>query len=331
VERCQEGILLIKRFIFVETDKCSVLCHMTNREKERLAMRALGKGYYHFCTDGWKGGKLFNNTAEYAFGMILMGLISLRHSLRIYAFTLMPNHIHIILSGTGEDCLEAFDFLRRKLSARLRKDGFRPLPEDYWFAMERIETPEKMRGEILYVLRNALEEDLGIVGGYLWSSGWLYHSGFCELLNADPARKYTRRQLIQLLGGTDEIPSHWRLHPYLGLLPDAFVDTSVVLDLFPTAKDLQTALVKDYEVQYQIAGRLGELARFNKEETESIVSQTLQKRFEGRSLRSMTDTEKGKLAIILNREFGLNPYQISTSIYIKKEIVQQLLNAKELR
>lgn len=318
------------RFNFAETDKCFLLCHMYHR-KEREEYRALGKGYFHFCTDGLKNGNMFNNAGQFAFGMILLGLISILFSIQIYAFTLMPNHIHIILSGTGADCLMAFDYLKRKLSARLKRDGNDPLPDDYWFKLTGITTPEQMKQEIIYVLRNPLEKGLAIVGGYPWSSGWLYYSGFSELLGTAVMDKPTTRQLRKLVGGNETVPDHWQFHPYLGLHPACFVDTSLVLKLFPDVKDLQTALVKDYEVFFQIASRLGEICEFSKAEQESIVSQTLQKRFNGRNLKSLSEEDKGKLAVILNREYGFTSYQISTSIFIKEIVVRQLLASKELR
>ncbi|MBR4734642.1 MAG: hypothetical protein IK052_00985 [Bacteroidales bacterium] len=261
----------------------------------------------------------------------MMGLICIKFGITIYAFTLMPNHIHIILQGDGEACLKAFDLLVRKLSARLVKDGYSPLPPDYWFNLERIDSEEKMRTEIIYVLRNCLEKGLGVVGGYLWSSAWLYHSNVASLLNCTPVQDVSKRRLGQLLMGHDTLPDHWLLHPVLGLSPESFVDTSMVLRLFPEPKDLQTALVKDYELFFQIARRLGELQEFNKSEISEIVSLTLQKRFSGKDLRQLTDEEKGRLAIILNRDFGLNSYQISTAVYIREKTVRQLLASKELR
>lgn len=302
-----------------------------NIEKEREAYRALGNGYYHLCTDGLKGGSIFNNVAQYAFGMILLGLICIKFSIRIYVFTLMPNHIHIILSGTGANCLQSFDFLKRRLSARLKKDGFNPLPEDYWFKLYEIENEERMKDEILYVLRNPLEKGLGIVGCYVWSSGWLYHSGMSEVIDGATYGNVSTREIRKLAGGDEIIPENWRFHPYLGLHPGCFVDTSLVLRLFPEAKDLQTGLVRDYEVFFQIASRMGEVIEFNKTEMESIVSQTLQKRFQGQNLKTMSEEDKGKLAIILNHEFGFTSYQISTTIFIKERIVRQLLSSKELR
>ena len=299
--------------------------------KEREEYRALEKGYFHFCTDSLKDDNIFNNAAQFAFGMILMGLISILFPIRIYAFTLMPNHIHIILSGTGASCLQAFDYLKRKLSARLKRDGFPPLPDDYWFKLTTISSPEQMKQEIIYVLRNPLEKGVAIVGGYLWSSGWLYYSGISNLVDTAVVRKPTTRQLRKLLGGDESVPDDWRFHPYLGLHPACFVDTSLVLKLFPEAKDLQTALVKDYEVYFQIASRLGEICEFSKAEQESIVAQTLQKRFNGRTLNSLPEEDKGKLAVILGREFGFTSYQISTSIFMKEKVARQLLASKELR
>ena len=128
----------------------------------------------------------------------------------------------------------------------------------------------------------------------------------------------------------DTLPPDWRIHPSIGLLPDSFIDLTTVRAVFPTPKDYQTALVKDYETYFQIANRLGEVVEFNKAERESIVNQTLQKRFNGKDLNAMTEQDKGKLAIILNRNFGFNSYQISTSIFLKERVVRQLLNSKEL-
>ena len=324
------AIFTIIRFIFEETDYYPVLCSMY-KKNEREAYRALENGYYHFCTDGLKDGELFNSAEEYAFGMTLIGMMSHLFSLKIYAFTLMSNHVHIILSGTGANCLQAFDYLKRKLSARLKRDGYAPLPEEYWFKLVEITTPEQMRSEIIYVLRNPLEKGLAMVEGYLWGSGWLYYSGFGELIDLHSSDKKSTRENRKLTGGHEPVPGDWRFHPYLGLHPACFVDTALVKKLFPEAKDLQTALVKDYEVVFQIASRLGEICEFNKAEQESIVSQTLQKRFNGRSLNTLSEEDKGKLAIILNREFGFNSYQISTNIYIKEKVIRQLLSSKELR
>ena len=304
---------------------------MESKRKMREEYRKERNGYYHFCTDGLKGGLLFNHEAEYAFGMLLMGIISIKFALKIYAFELMPNHIHIILSGTGANCVSAFDYLKRKLSARLVRDGYPPLPEDYWFKLVKIGTEEQMRQEIAYLLRNPPEKGLGTSACYPWGTGWLYHSGIPAFLEGKPVKEMSKRCVEKLVSGEEMLPSEWRIHPRLGLLPDSFVDTTLVHRLFPTPKDLQTALVKDYEAYFQTATRLGELAEFNKKEVDDIVGQVLQKRFDGKPLNSLTEGDKGKLAIILHRYYGLSPLQISTSILVRLKTIQQWFHSKELK
>lgn len=326
IEHSVTAIFTIIRFIFEETDKCFELCIMDKRE----TYRSWGKGYFHFCTDGLSGRDIFTDASEYASGNILLGLISVKFDIKIYAYSLMPNHIHLALSGTGADCVQAFDYLKRKLSAMMKRSGREPLPEDYGFNLEPVDTPDKMKTEIIYILRNALEKGLGMVGSYLWDSGWMYYSkGWSALLCCN--FKLSQRELTRRIGGVEEIPESWQFHPYLGLNPYSFVDTSLVHQLFPSPKDLQTALVKDFEVQFQIARRLGELTSFNKAEMEYILTQILDKRFDGRSLKMLSDDEKAKLAIILHRELGLNSFQISTTIYIKEIVIRQLLSSKALR
>ncbi len=301
------------------------------RKNEIEAFREWGNGYYHFCTDGLKGRDFFYDSSDYATGTILLGLIHTKYDITIYAYSLMPNHIHIILSGKGGDCVQAFNFLRRKLNAMLKRNGRHPLPEDYWFKLEPIETREKMKNEIVYVLRNALEKGLGMACSYPWSSGWLYYSDWSDILNAVPACKVSQRDLLKRIGSIEDIPEDWLFLPHLGLNPYCFVDTQLVLKLFPEPKDLQTALVKDYETFFQIARRLGELSTFNRAEQESIVERLMEKRFGGRTLNQLSEEQKGQLAIILSREFGFTSYQIATTLFIKAMVIRQLLSAKELR
>lgn len=302
-----------------------------NRRKERDECRAGEKNYYHLCTNGLKEGLIFHQDEEFAYGMILLGLVSLKFNLTIYAFALMPNHLHLIVNGTGASCLKAFDYLKRKLSHRLKRDGKKPLPADYWFKLVKIVDEEQLKREIIYVLRNPLEKGRGTVGGHLWTSGWLHYSNITKALGGTFAGTISKRKKNKYFTSEQVIPDHWRLHPYLGLLPDSFVDTTLVERLFPSPKDLQTALVKDYEVYYQMASRLGELCEFSKAEIAQIVTHTLQKRFGGRNLNELTEEEKGKMAVILNREYGLTSIQISKAIFVKEIIVRQTLASKELR
>ena len=88
---------------------------MRKDKKLRQEYRKYPKGYYHLCSDGWKDGKLFEGDRQYAAGVTAIALMTLKCNVSIYGYALMPNHIHILLSGTAfVNLLHAF-FVWRKL------------------------------------------------------------------------------------------------------------------------------------------------------------------------------------------------------------------------
>lgn len=301
---------------------------MTRTQREKVKGKPLG--YFHLCTDGLKDRKLFNSIIEYAYGMTVLGLIVLKFDITIYAFSLMPNHIHIIMKGTGANALKSFDYMCKMISANLVKNGFPPL-EDYGFKLVEIKDKEQMRKEIIYVLRNGFEKNFATPGGYMWSSGWLYYSDMPRLITGEKAAEMSQREIRRRTGTKDSVPAEWIFHPVLGLSPSSFVDTGMVYKLFDGVKDFESALVKDYEAYVKTARELDESVEFSSLEINDIVGQVLQKHYGGRSLKSLSQDEKCKLAVILSRTYTLNSYQISTSIFLKEVIVKQVINAKDYR
>lgn len=299
--------------------------------KKREEYGKKGKGYYHFCTDGLKTGKLFYTPGQFAFGMILIGLLTIKFDIKVYAFVLMPNHIHIILSGTGENCVKAFDYLRLKISERLRKDDYPPLPEDYDFVLLDIKDKYQMKGEIAYVLRNPLEKNYSTPEGYKWGSGWIYHSSIKDAVSGRRVDEMSCREVWRVASTRDKLPFYWTFHPDLGLLPGSFVDTALFYKLFHTAKDLEVAMVKDYESYVRIARSLNEENEFSQQELKVIVEQVLQSHFDGGNLDDMTQDAKCKLAVILSGKYNLSSLQISQALFLKETIVRQVLYSKDYR
>lgn len=325
------AILQIIRFNTFETDNFFHLCSMKTYRKSREEYRTLGKGYYHFCTDGWKEGNIFNTIAQYAYGMVLIGLISLKYSIVIYDFTLMPNHIHIIMSGTGEAALEAFGYLKRKLNKMLEADGYRPLPEEYSFRLEPVKDKDQMRALILYIARNHYEKLFAVPGGWPWCSTYLHYSVLGSLLEGKKAKDMSARELARWTGTRADIPGHWQFHPVFGLLPVSFVDQRLVRKLFKGPKDYQTRLVKEYESFVNISRTMGEEIEFDRMEVNEIVGSVLRTEFGGKPLSSLDGIDKGRLCVVMSDKYGLSPESIADALGISVHLVNQFLRAKDFR
>lgn len=295
------------------------------RRKERDEYRSWPNGYYHLSTDGWKEGRLFHNKGQYAYGMIVLGLLTLLFEVKIYSFSLMPNHVHIILSGTGGAILKAFDHIRKKISARQIKDGFPPIPEDYWFKLVPIEDEEQMRRNFIYVDRNPHEKQICVPAGYPWGSNSLHFSLYGTLIKGRRADTFSKRELIKLARTEKPIPSDWEFHPELGLLPASFVDNRLFYKLFKSPKEYESRLVKDYEAFVQVARTLEEELDYSSEDYTVIVNQQLG----GRRLYQLSPDEKGRLVVQLANRYDMNAEQIAPALKMSLHLVQQFLHAKD--
>ncbi len=313
----------------VNTDNGSDLCPMFEYKKQYKEYRTWGSGYYHLSTDGWKDNLLFHDEEEYANGMTQVGMASLLYDLTVYSFVLMPNHIHMIVSGKGEDCVNAFVYLKRKLSSCLRQDGHEPLPEDYCFKLVPIETKEQMRSNYLYVARNPYEKHISTPGGYEWGSGYLFHSHLGRYLRGIRADEMSARELCRQLQSREQVPGHWEFHPDLGLTPLSFVKTDKFYELFPSIKGYESRLVKDYESFVQLSRQLDEEIEWTQEEMADIISRHVQMGFGGKRISDLNMEEKGMLAVQLFGKFGFVPEVIAQNLKMSVYLVKQFLQSKD--
>ena len=302
---------------------------MENYRKRCAEYRGWKKGYYQLVSDGWQKGRLFHSSAQFMYGMMTIGLMQLKFGLRIYAFILMPNHIHIVLSGSGNACVEAFSYFKKRISARLSKDSDPPLPRDYGFKLLPIADKQQMRKHLLYVLRNAYEKGWCTPLGYPWGSGWSLYSQMAPFIRGVRAGTLSKRKMESLIGSETAVPADWEFHPALGLLPDSFVDTSLIRKLFPTVKQFFTRLVKDYESFAQIADEAGEDLLLSEEEVRDIVSHLLNTQFNHKTVEQLGADEKYSLAALLNHAFHLPPETVAQTLSLPEHIVKQVLRSKE--
>lgn len=302
---------------------------MNDRQRLRAEYAKQKYGYYHLATDGWQQGRLFHTLAQYAYGMVLIGLLTLRFPIVIYDFTLMNNHIHILLKGNGKACLMAFDYLKRKLSARLAKDGYPPLPKDYGFKLTAIVNEKQMRTNYLYVARNSYERKDAIPGCYPWGADYLHYSPLSQFIRGKRADTLSKRELERLTGSRTPIPSHWEFHPELGLLPASFVEEKLFKRLFHSPKDYQTHLIKDYEAFVQVGKTLCEDVTFSKEEVDNIVDQLIKQYYPQKRIQKLSNDEKGRLCVLLSENYGLQPEMIASELILSVHLVNQFLHAKD--
>ena len=303
---------------------------MDTKQKRHQEYRSWKKGYYHLCTDGWKEGQIFHNPEQCRGGVAAIALATLKFDVTMYAYELMPNHIHIVLSATGDVCVEVFAYLKQKLNQQLHNEGCLQLPTDYDFKLIPIDSPEALRRNILYLARNPYEKGYCLPGAHLWGSSYLVFNQFVNIIRGTPVEQLSVREVRRLTGSRETFPPQWEIHPALGILPINFVNTEKVLSLFRTPKEYMTRLVKDYESYVSISNALEEEMSFSQEEVLDIVFQTARSMFPDKSYGKLTEQDKCRLAVELVNKYRISTHDLSHRLRIPERIILQSIESKDI-
>ena len=298
-------------------------------QKQTQFFRSLPLGYYHLCSDGWQKGKLFHTDEQYAFGVSGLAISTLIHGVKIYAYELMPNHFHILLCATGEQCLSLFYYIIRRINKKLKEAGFPCLPDDYWFKLVPIKNKEQMKDLIVYLARNKFEKGACTPFGHKWGTGCLPYNQLAEFIIGTQVHDMSQRELEQLVGSRTALPADWEIHPVLGILPKNFVCIDKVLQLFPTVKEYTTRMVKQYESAVIIADSVGESIEWSAEEAKDILMNLCNRLFPGKRLYDLTVDEKGRLAVQADSLYHLPTPALSKHLQLSEYVIRQLLHSKD--
>lgn len=302
---------------------------MNLRQAQCREYRAYPLGYYHLSTDGWADGKLFHTPEQYAFGVASIALTTIKFKVRVFAYELMPNHIHLILGGTGQQCMDCFHFIVQRIKKRLKQDGYPPLPDDYWMKLVPVEDKESLRRHITYLARNKYEKGDCTPCGHLWGTGYLLYNQFAEHIQGEKVKNMQVRKVERLVGSRIPLPPDWEIHPVLGILPKCFVQWEKSQSQFSGVKDFMTALVKDYEAYVNVSESLGEEVEWSAEEAKDILWHLCHQLFPQKNLYSLSGDEKCRLAVKAVETYHLTTPQLSSVLNLPEIIIKQALNSKD--
>jgi len=304
---------------------------MNDRNKRRATYRTWKKGYYHLCTDG-KAQILCHNDSEYANLVNVISILPLKYPVKVHTYQVMKTHVHMLLSGRGTDCVDAFDYLKYRAGRRLREDGYQPLPKDYDFRLIPVEDELHMRRNIVYVARNAFEVRDIVPGGYLWGASMIFYSEIPGLFETVRAGDLSTRQQWEIFGTRIKVPDDYLIHLPKGVvLPQSFVDTKVFYRVFGTARQYHTALVKDFEGYVMVADQLGETVSFTREEAEMIIGQVLEREYQIVEPERLTTDKRFRLASDLHKKYSLSVEQLVAGLHIPAGMLAQALRSKQYK
>ena len=169
--------------------------------------------YYHVYSSPLQKCPLFKDDTDRRFFLNRIVLCLLGTNILIYAFCLMDNHIHFLVSGEESSILKLFTDVKREYGRWLSRSSG-PIEvnlDGFEISMRLIKGEEDFKTVVAYILRNPVAAGLGSPTSYKWSSAFLYFNPWLNHLNNISVKEYGITRLRTETGRRNELPTDMSL------------------------------------------------------------------------------------------------------------------------
>ena len=301
---------------------------LTFAEKERECERIFEKSgpFWHLYTDGRVMEDFLCTEEDFKTAMTALAVAAvLFKKVRIITFELMSNHIHMILNGEAEDCLELFERFKARLRRILKTNG-RIINWDAFKAdILPIETLNALRNEIIYANRNAFVANPQFTPfNYPWGGGCAFFQPYFNRLPAislrelgfNKARELTHFREIRLI-------EDLKFFGDIVFIP-SFCRTDIGESVFRDARSYFNSLTRNAEAFSQIAQRLKDSVFLTDEEMYATATMYAEKTYGNRQLSLLNPEQKIQLSKELHFKYNASNQQIRRLLKLDISILNEL-------
>lgn len=308
-----------------------------NPESVCEAAFSRGGPYWHLYTDGDGMPIFFADPVDFVFGITLLGMSAAEiPRCRIVTFTLMSNHIHVILAGSEADVRAFFSLFRARLQRYLaRKKRFWP-SERFEASLFRIPDLRALRSEIIYVNRNGYVVSPDCTPfSYWWSAGVYFFNPMAGLLPTASFAELPLRERREMCHSREaDLPDHYRVLLCLPLPADrkvgpvlaapSFCALGEAESFFRDAHQYFRLLGRDQEAQAEVARRLGDKVFLTDDELFGAVCALCAKEYDVSNPVLVPADRKLDLARKMHFDYNASNKQIQRMLRLSPAIVEDL-------
>lgn len=294
-------------------------------ESERMCEAAFLKSgeWWHLYTPGNLTALIFTSNDGYRFAMNLMARCAAEFStLKIAAFEIMSNHLHIVLCGDKNIIQEFFDTYRRRLKRFLAGRGQVKLPSQFQMEIKPIEDLKALRNTIVYVNRNGYVVNPGHTPfSYPWGTGAYYFNTFpvtgklSELTDKEIRRMFRSRN-PHLPDGTTLADGF--------VLPTEYCDVRLGMSMFRDAHQYFFMVSRNVESYETIASELGDSEYVTDTELFPKVCQLIKSDYGHSVPKDLSPVQKMDIAKRLRKDYRSSNGQIRRVLGLSQYEVDSL-------
>ncbi len=283
--------------------------------------------FWHLCTPGDLSGVLFREEKDFVYGMNLVAHAAVFHwgKVVIYTFVLMNNHLHFVLSGAEEDCMEFFSFIARRLKRYL---GLQDRVFDFkgfGCKLFKIDDLQYLRNVIAYINRNAYVASRSYTPyAYFWGVGYCFFNCAMDFVVGKPLKDFTVRELRSMFFTRNvAFPSGFRfVRGYVS--PDCYCNVRGAEQFFRNPNQYFNLVSRQVESFVSIARELGDRVTYTDDEIYSVAISSALKDFDVRKVSDLDSEQKISLAKKLHFGYNASNKQIKRVLRLDEVVVDGL-------
>lgn len=280
--------------------------------------------YWHICSPE-NFPVIFYNDVDFKQGVNRLALAASGFLVRIIAFELMNNHVHLILAGQEQDCVGLFECYK-SLLARYASLTDNKVPFNAFLPnVIPITDVRMLRNEIAYVHRNCIVPDPDRSPfSYLWGTGYIYFNELIYLYPLTDYGKLTVREVKAMLRSRPvDVPDHYKV--FNGMIsPLSFCSIDEGQMYFRNAMAYMLAMFNDYESYSRIAKRDNESAVVSYDEFFYAACSVCKSEFGTSTPGKLSAEDKLRLAKRMHDDFHATNAQLNRVLGIDRAVLNEM-------
>ena len=282
------------------------------------------RGYYMFTTDHQLELLIFRTVEDFTFGVNTLAIGTRKFKVSVLCYTLINNHLHLLVMGRYEDCLAYFKWVLLRLAQMLKtRYGIRGVLKADLADVQAVTDEDMFLNELAYLLRNSYKARIDSPFSYPWAPFEVYFNPYLERIRGErfPSPDAAKR----ILKTHADIPEDWE-HLNGRVLNKCFVDYQTVERIIGSGLTLFDR-VRKYDLESVVSQSHGieEMLSFTDAEMQEKIQAVCKNEYHVESHNQLGRKDLLLLARTLAHRFSATKKQIVRLLGINPTVLDNAL------
>ena len=267
---------------------------------------------------------VFRNENDFMFGINTLAILLACFDVRIIAYCLMDNHLHLLVSGTLDQCLAFYDKVVHRISMNVwKKYGISGILKQDNVDIVAVINEQQLKNEICYLHRNPYKARIASPLAYKWSSADVYFNTFTP--SGTKVRTLSVRDRRRIFNTHVPVPDEYEFNEGR-ILNKSFVSFRNASEKFQDSVEYFDYL-RRYSLESVVESSHGihESVSFSDTELRERIKDICKIEFHVESHTLLSRKDLLRLAILVRNRFGAGQPQLSRLLGLDKTVLDKVL------